>query len=618
MLAYDDVAKPPSAQEWDKFRVLRIFVFPALGGLLFGYDIGSTSYVSGQLMDEHNSGTTWHGEVDGNALLQGAITSSGVGGALAGSMLVFKVTEALGTRREMLLASILFAIGAFIEALAATSTFSANLGIGVLLLGRWTYGIGCGFAMHGAPSYIGEMSPPAIRGALVSLKEGMIVFGMLLGYGMGFALLDTPGGWRYTYGVAMGPAVVMFLGVAALPSPPRWLLARGEHAAAREAAAFVYPGSPSEGDRVLAEAAASVRDEELASARRRDNGGTASKQKAPLFTAKNRRALVAGLGVVTLQQVTGQPSVLYYAAGIFQEAGISSYAAVLTGAFKLLATLGSVVVVDNYGRRWLLLVGISVMLVALVVMCGAFYGYETSDDDGDDDDEKGFTTRTGTIVAGMFLYIGGYQISFGPIAWLLISEIFATDVRDSAIAVAVQCNFGWNLIVTFSYPSIVSGLALLVGDDRKYTAAFGIFGFLTAYSLWFVYFNVPETKGLSLEDIERFLQDKSPSSPSSSPSSSSSPLSPSSFSASSSSFPASGDDNSGKHSQGLDGGGVNTQAKDRGTSNRPSHSIAESLASRNAANSSTSTASTFNEPLLADEEGGQRQPSIYDADVNSF
>ena len=245
------------------------------------------------------------------------------------------------------------------------------------------------------------------------------------------------------------------------------------------------------------------------------SGGTAALHGSPqgppptLFTAANRRALTAALGVVTLQQVTGQPSILYYAAAIFKDAGMSSYAAVLTGAFKLLATMVSVMVVDKNGRRWLLLLGITIMFFALVMMTVAFYGYEPAegDDDGrSGDDDAGINGRTAVIITGMFLYIGGYQISFGPIAWLLISEVFATDVRDSAIAVAVQCNFAWNLLVSFGYPILVQGLGALLGTRYMYCAAFGIFGALTLYSIYFVYVYVPETKGLTLEEIERFLR----------------------------------------------------------------------------------------------------------------
>jgi sugar porter (SP) family MFS transporter len=498
-LGSDDITKSSVPNRtWAPLRVFTIFFFPALGGLLFGYDIGATSYVSLQLQDKHDSGVSWYHFVESSTILQGAITSAGVGGAFIGSIIVFRVTNVLGTRREMLTAALLFISGAVLEAFSATKSLSANVGISVLLLGRWIYGVGCGFAMHGAPSYIAELSPPDIRGGLVSLKECMIVVGMLLGYVMGYLMQNKPNGWGITYGVSIIPAIVFFFGVMSLPSPARWLLAKGEEDKARASVMYVYSHEKT-GMTIFRDMVYSAQEAET-----RNQG---MKGKPPLFTQNNKRALVAALGVVTLQQITGQPSVLYYAAEIFASAGIESYAAVLTGCFKLLATLGSVVVVDKFGRRWLLLLGISVMFFALTMMCIAFYGYKPAGDDDDaDDDDTGLTPRTAVIIVGMFLYIGGYQISFGPIAWLLISEIFALDVRDQAIAVAVQCNFGWNLAVTFLYPVIVSGLGNWLGVRHEYTAAFGIFDILTLYSIFFVYRNVPETKGLSLEQIEVLLR----------------------------------------------------------------------------------------------------------------
>ena len=201
---------------------------------------------------------------------------------------------------------------------------------------------------------------------------------------------------------------------------------------------------------------------------------------ASLFDARYRKCLVAGVGVVFLQQVTGQPSILYYANTIFKEAGMSSYAAVLTGVFKLFATLGSVVLVDKYGRRFLLFVGVSVMLVALIVMTVTFAGYETSDDDSGDD-AVNLDWRTVTIIIGMFAYIGGYQLGFGPIAWLLISEVFPLEVRGQAVAFAVQNNFAWNLVVSLLYPVLIDSFGTALGDDYKYCAGFGIFAVLTLY-----------------------------------------------------------------------------------------------------------------------------------------
>ena len=134
-----------------------------------------------------------------------------------------------------------------------------------------------------------------------------------------------------------------------------------------------------------------------------------------------------------LQQFTGQPSVLYYAGAIFDAAGVGAVASVAVGVFKLVATLGAVATVDKHGRRKLLFIGIGLMVVALLGLAIAFHGFEG--------EGGGFTTRKVGIIGLIFLYIAAYQISFGPIAWLLISELFPLEVRGQAVALAVQANF---------------------------------------------------------------------------------------------------------------------------------------------------------------------------------
>jgi MFS family permease len=182
-----------------------IFFFPALGGLLFGYDIGATSAVVTQLKSSSYSGVLWYSSVADSSLLQGVITSMATMGALLGSMTCFQVADALGRRRSLLLASNLYFLGAILEVFSGNPTWSGRTGITTLIIGRLIYGYGCGFAMHGAPAYIGEMAPSAIRGLLVSLKEAFIVVGMVFGYSIGYIYSTHSGGWRYTYGTPSQP-----------------------------------------------------------------------------------------------------------------------------------------------------------------------------------------------------------------------------------------------------------------------------------------------------------------------------------------------------------------------------------------------------------------------------
>ena len=481
---------------YDRLAVARIFFFPALGGLLFGYDIGATSYVLTQLQSAKFSGVSWYDLVARSSALQGLVTSGGVGGAFVGASVVFKVADDLGRRRELLLGAALYVLGAACEFLGGgVGPYESGAGDGLflLVLGRFVYGVGCGFVMHGAPSYIAEMSPAAIRGTLVSLKEAAIVVGICLGYGLGFALRETPGGWRYTYAASIPLALLLYWGAYCLPPSARWLSLKGDAAGARASLTFVYPN-----DDALLEAAVAELD---------DGGGgggdDARGEPRSLLDAKYRRALTAGLGVVLLQQLTGQPSVLYYASTIFDAAGIGTVATVFVGVFKLFATLFAVVTVDRRGRRELLFVGVGSMFLALAALALAFYDFDPS---------GGFSAQKGAIVGLIFVYIAGYQVGFGPIAWLLISEVFPLEVRGQAVALAVQANFASNMLVSFLFPVAQTGLKALLGSTWYLTVLFGIFAVLDLYALHFINRNVPETKGMTLEEIERFLAGSKPNS----------------------------------------------------------------------------------------------------------
>ncbi|KAH8099084.1 hypothetical protein JL720_2063 [Aureococcus anophagefferens] len=462
---------------YDRLAVARIFFFPALGGLLFGYDIGATSYVLTQLQSAKFSGVSWYDLVARSSALQGL------------------VADDLGRRRELLLGAAL-ALGAACEFLGGgVGPYESGAGDGLflLVLGRFVYGVGCGFVMHGAPSYIAEMSPAAIRGTLVSLKEAAIVVGICLGYGLGFALRETAGGWRYTYAASIPLALLLYWGAYCLPPSARWLSLKGDAAGARASLTFVYPN-----DDALLEAAVAELD---------DGGGGgddgARGEPRSLLDAKYRRALTAGLGVVLLQQLTGQPSVLYYASTIFDAAGIGTVATVFVGVFKLFATLFAVVTVDRRGRRELLFVGVGSMFLALAALALAFYDFDPS---------GGFSAQKGAIVGLIFVYIAGYQVGFGPIAWLLISEVFPLEVRGQAVALAVQANFASNMLVSFLFPVAQTGLKALLGSTWYLTVLFGIFAVLDLYALHFINRNVPETKGMTLEEIERFLAGSKPNS----------------------------------------------------------------------------------------------------------
>jgi len=471
-----------------------------------------------QLESSAYSGVDWYYYIADSTFLQGLITSIGIAGAMVGSMICFKVGDFLGRRKELLISALLYFLGGLLECQsgAFTTVAQASAALTMLIAGRITFGVACGFAMHGAPAYIAEMAPSSIRGLLISLKEAFIVVGILIGYVLGYVYDETAGGWRYVYGSSMLFAAAMFVGMLMLPPSSRWLVTRGRNEEAWASLKFITPGARQADFDELVRAFEESRAVAEASSKQ---GWEA------LTTGPCRLALIAGCGVVVLQQVTGQPSVLYYADSIFADVGLDSIASVLVGSFKLVATLYAVLTVDSQGRKKLLFIGVGMMLVGLLVLTVAYmFPYMSVDDcnaltDEDEcsdlcswDDDctcdssssdctccgvGSFNFQKGAILAAMFTYIGGYQVGFGPIAWLLISEVFPMELRGKAISVAVVVNFLVMTLMTFEFATEVD----LIGES----ATFFLFAVVDAYALYFIHKNVPETKGLSLEQIEAFF-----------------------------------------------------------------------------------------------------------------
>ncbi|KAG5533983.1 hypothetical protein RHGRI_027989 [Rhododendron griersonianum] len=466
-------------QHFESFSVLAVvlpFLFPALGGFLYGYDIGSTSCATISVESATLSGITWYNL---SSVEIGLITSGSLYGALIGSILAFNVADFLGRRRELMVAAILYLVGAVVTALAPYFV--------IMVVGRLVFGIGIGLAMHAAPMYISETAPSQIRGQLISLKEFFIVLGMVAGYTFGSLLVDTVSGWRYMYGASTPVAVIMGIGMWWLPSSPRWLLlcaiqGKGSVQDLRETAISclcrlqgkaVGNSSSEQVDEILAELSY-MGDEKEA-------------KIADMFHGKCLKALTISAGLVLFQQITGQPSVLYYAASILQSAGFSAASdatrvSILLGLLKLIMTGVAVLVIDRLGRRPLLLGGVSAMIISLFLL-GSYYTF--------------LDDAPVMAVVSLLLYVGCYQLSFGPIGWLMISEIFPLRMRGRGLSIAVLVNFGANAIVTFAF----SPLKELLGAG----ILFFVFGGIAVASLFFIYFIVPETKGLSLEEIEAKL-----------------------------------------------------------------------------------------------------------------
>ncbi|XP_020577586.1 D-xylose-proton symporter-like 2 [Phalaenopsis equestris] len=462
-----------SKQSYSLRAAILPFFFPALGGLLYGYDIGATSGATISLESANLSGTTWYNL---NSLEIGLVVSGSLYGALVGSSLAFAVADYLGRRRELMFSSLAYLVGSLLTSLAPNFP--------VMVIGRLLYGIGIGLAMHAAPMYIAETAPSQIRGTLISLKEFFIVIGMLFGYISSSLYVDIVAGWRYMYGTSVPVGLIMCFGMWWLPPSPRWLLlcviqGKGNISSVRTTAISclcrlrgqsIDDKASDEIDAILHEIS--------------HDGQQRQTTFWEIFRGKCLKALFIGVGLLFFQQVTGQPSVLYYAAKILQSAGFSAASdatrvSVLLGLLKLAATGVAVLVVDRLGRRPLLIGGVSGIAFSLFLL--SLYYTILKD-------------LPAVAVVALLLYVGSYQLSFGPIGWLMISEIFPLRIRGRGLSIAVLVNFATNALVTFAF----SPLQELVGTGILFAG----FLVLALISLVFILFFIPETKGLTLEEIE--------------------------------------------------------------------------------------------------------------------
>ena len=432
-------------------------IFAALGGLLFGYDTGVISGAELFLKNDFTL-TTFALEV---------IVSGVLAGAAAGALLGGRMADLFGRRRLLIVTAIIFGLGGLACA-AATST-------AILIVGRIVVGLGIGLSSGTVPVYISEVSPADARGWQVSLFQLAITVGILLAYVVDYAFAAIQG-WRWMFGLAVVPAAIFGLGMVFLPESPRWLAAHGHVDRARAMLARIR--GTSDVDIEMREIVEGIE-------RDQDRRGRLS----DLFAPSVRPALIVGIGLAVFQQVTGINTVIYYAPLIIQSSGISSASGAILatagiGVVNVLMTIVAMWLIDRMGRRPLLLTGIAGMVITLGVLGLAFH----------------MAGRTGALawlaVVSMMVYVASFAISLGPIFWLLISEIYPLKIRSSAEGLAAAFNWGSNLLVSLTFLTLLQ----MMGPTRT----FWLYGAFAIAAWVFSYYQVPETKGRTLEEIEQF------------------------------------------------------------------------------------------------------------------
>ena len=437
-----------------------VYFFGALGGLLFGYDTG---VIAGAILFINE-------DLGLSPFTSGLVVSSLLVGAMIGAAFAGPIADATGRRKLVLVAAIIFAIGAIGAALATSA--------GLLILFRFVLGLAVGAASLIVPLYLAEVAPTEIRGAVASLNQLMIVTGILVAYIANSALAGAEA-WRWMIALAVIPSLLLFLGMLFMPETPRWLVSKDRDEEAREVLR-----------RTRDETAVEAEMSDIKRVEGQEEGGLGE-----LLASWVRPALLVGMGLAIFQQIIGINTIIYYAPTTLTNVGFGNSAAILAnagiGVINVTMTLVAIRFIDRVGRKPLLLLGAAGMALSLAILGVTSLLLP----------EPSGVSLVGIItLVCLALFIAAFAVSWGPIVWVMLGEIFPLKVRGSAMAVATVLLWGANFVVSLSFPVLLEALGigwLFLGYSLIGLAA-----------LFFVRSFVTETKGRSLEKIESDLRER--------------------------------------------------------------------------------------------------------------
>ncbi|CAL1385983.1 unnamed protein product [Linum trigynum] len=533
--------------------IARLAFSAGIGGLLFGYDTGVISGALLYIKDDFES-------VKNSTFLQEVIVSTCVAGAIVGAAVGGYANDRFGRRKTIMAADALFFLGAVVMAAAPVP--------GVIIMGRVLVGFGVGMASMTAPLYISEASPARIRGAMVSTNGLLITGGQFVSYLINLAFTQAPGTWRWMLGIAGVPALVQFVLMWSLPESPRWLYREDHKEEARSILEKIYPAE--EVEREIEALRESVEAEKAIE--QSIGKGTISKLKGALSDTAVRRGLYAGVTVQVAQQFVGINTVMYYAPTIVQFAGFASNSVALalslvTSGLNALGSIISMMFVDRYGRRRLMMVsmvGIITFLVILAVVfkeasvhapavsaieSAGFGGNMTCPASLNIGGNKnwgcmkclkagcGFCSNAGSqyhpgacligdkvarsackAESGRTWYEEGCPSKIGFLAVILLALYIisyspgmgtAPWIVNSEIYPLRYRGIGGGIAAVANWTSnlIVSLTFLTMTETLTVAGAFLTFAGISLLGLIAIFFLVPETKGLQFEEVEKMLRD---------------------------------------------------------------------------------------------------------------
>jgi len=448
-----------SIQAADKAQMRTVYLLTAvaaLGGLLFGYDTAVISGAIGFLKIKFQL----------SAAMTGWAASSAIFGCIFGAMAAGWLSDKFGRKQVLLGTAVLFAVSAIGAAMPENLT--------QFTIFRFIGGLGIGAASMVSPLYITELAPARIRGRLVSYYQLAIVIGILVIFFVN-SLIQNAGdetwnieyGWRYMMASGVIPAILFLVALFFVPESPRWLTKEGRDDDALKI--LIGINGTEQANIILEEVKATLHEEQ----------GTLRE----LFTGRFQKAVWVGIFLAVFSQIQGINAIMYYAPEIFKAVGAGTEAAfqqtVIIGLINLLFTFVAIYWVDRRGRKSLLLLGGAGMAISLMMVGFSFY----------------FGWTGYGLLLFILLYIGSFAASYGPVTWVVISEIFPIKMRGVAMSVATFALWVAVYLVTQLFPMMLE----MVGP----AGTFWIFGAMALLSFGFVWARVPETKGRTLEEIEK-------------------------------------------------------------------------------------------------------------------
>ncbi|SCM55252.1 D-xylose transporter XylE [Petrimonas mucosa] len=456
--------------KYNKTYIFGITLVATLGGLLFGYD---TAVISGA---EKSIEAYLIRPLGLNSLIHGATVSSALIGCVAGGMLSGLFSNRFGRKKTLLISAILFFLSALGSGFPETLFFTkGEPSIGLLLafnLYRIIGGVGVGLASAVSPMYISEISPAGIRGRLVSFNQFAIIFGMLVVYFVNWSIAYGQTiewindiGWRYMFASEAIPAALFGILLFMVPETPRYLVLSNRDEKARTVLTRINA------DRLRAESILFEIKQSIGRVTERSS-----------IYSYGKVVIFIGILLSVFQQFVGINVALYYAPRIFESMGAAKDASMLQtiimGFVNVIFTVVAILTVDKWGRKPLLITGSIGMAIGMFAISWLAYN-----------EIIGISTLVFIII-----YTASFMMSWGPICWVLISEIFPNKIRGQAVAIAVTAQWAANYLISSTYPAMMEYSGALT---------YGFYGLMALLSALFVWKMVPETKGKSLEEIER-------------------------------------------------------------------------------------------------------------------